>query len=185
MQLQDWLPEEYWRPLNVMLVGFGQMVCAPIGPKCRSCAINSLCPEGRRNLRYDKDPNKFYEPPPLESVDQIRKLDEEIAQRVLSRKSAAPMPTSSPSVVTSPFFAAASTQSSAHVKMEDEPFASASAAAASSSSSSLPTVKQEPVDPVNHNSSNSSPARPTVKLEPATDDETEDQPMTKKMKAEK
>ncbi|GAB9470915.1 hypothetical protein Gpo141_00008143 [Globisporangium polare] len=43
-ELEDWLPREHWGPINVLLVGFGQTICQPRGPKCGECAISHLCP---------------------------------------------------------------------------------------------------------------------------------------------
>jgi endonuclease-3 len=44
-QLEEWLPKRYWRHVNVMLVGFGQTLCRPIGPKCSECPVAQLCPK--------------------------------------------------------------------------------------------------------------------------------------------
>jgi len=60
MALEQWLPKEYWGKINILLVGFGQKVCLPVGPKCSVCRVNSACPEGRRVLRYVKSPDKFF-----------------------------------------------------------------------------------------------------------------------------
>eukprot|EP01103_Thecamoeba_quadrilineata_P015687 TRINITY_DN5030_c0_g1_i1.p1 TRINITY_DN5030_c0_g1~~TRINITY_DN5030_c0_g1_i1.p1 ORF type:complete len:311 (+),score=53.95 TRINITY_DN5030_c0_g1_i1:57-989(+) len=45
--LEKWLPKEYWRPINALLVGFGQTVCVPVGPKCKICLLNKICPSSR------------------------------------------------------------------------------------------------------------------------------------------
>ncbi|EDR10802.1 uncharacterized protein LACBIDRAFT_146613, partial [Laccaria bicolor S238N-H82] len=49
LNLQSWLPKELHREINHMLVGFGQVVCLPVGPKCDSCALSTkqLCPSAR------------------------------------------------------------------------------------------------------------------------------------------
>ena len=44
--LQEVLPREEWDDLNVLLVGFGQLTCSPINPKCDGCAVRAVCPEG-------------------------------------------------------------------------------------------------------------------------------------------
>ena len=44
LELESWLPQQYWGEVNHMLVGFGQTVCLPKKPKCSECAINNLCP---------------------------------------------------------------------------------------------------------------------------------------------
>ena len=42
--LESWLPREYWREINHLLVGFGQTICTPQRPKCDKCENNVLCP---------------------------------------------------------------------------------------------------------------------------------------------
>jgi len=44
--LEAWLPRERWREINTLLVGFGQMVCLPVGRRCGSCEVGrrGLCP---------------------------------------------------------------------------------------------------------------------------------------------
>ena len=41
--LEAILPEEYWIPINRLLVGFGQRVCTPVSPRCSSCPLKELC----------------------------------------------------------------------------------------------------------------------------------------------
>ncbi|KAG6597845.1 endonuclease iii--gpd superfamily base excision dna repair [Phytophthora cinnamomi] len=43
-ELEDWLPKEHWGPINPLLVGFGQTICLPRGPKCDNCKIRGICP---------------------------------------------------------------------------------------------------------------------------------------------
>ncbi|KAG3020545.1 hypothetical protein PC128_g12149 [Phytophthora cactorum] len=43
-ELEDWLPKEHWGPINPLLVGFGQTICLPRGPKCSECKIRGICP---------------------------------------------------------------------------------------------------------------------------------------------
>eukprot|EP00112_Aurelia_sp_Birch-Aquarium-sp1_P005925 Seg1666.17 transcript_id=Seg1666.17/GoldUCD/mRNA.D3Y31 product="Endonuclease III-like protein 1" protein_id=Seg1666.17/GoldUCD/D3Y31 len=45
--LEAWLPREEWETINVLLVGFGQQSCLPVGPKCGTCLNNKICPYGR------------------------------------------------------------------------------------------------------------------------------------------
>lgn len=42
--LESWLPREYWREINHLLVGFGQTICTPLRPKCDECYNNVICP---------------------------------------------------------------------------------------------------------------------------------------------
>jgi len=51
-ELEDWLPREYWKEVNWLLVGFGQQICLPLRPKCSQCLNESICP-------FSKDPS-FY-----------------------------------------------------------------------------------------------------------------------------
>ena len=43
-KLERWLPKEYWGTINKTLVGFGQMKCLPVRPKCEDCPVSELCP---------------------------------------------------------------------------------------------------------------------------------------------
>lgn len=45
--LEKWLPKEHWREANHMLVGFGQTLCKPVGPDCKNCLVNDLCPSAK------------------------------------------------------------------------------------------------------------------------------------------
>ncbi|KAL0062483.1 alpha,alpha-trehalase nth1 [Marasmius tenuissimus] len=49
LNLQSWLPKELHAEINYMLVGFGQMVCVPIGPRCDQCVLSQdkLCPSAQ------------------------------------------------------------------------------------------------------------------------------------------
>lgn len=44
--LESWLPKEEWIEINPLLVGFGQLTCTPLRPKCGSCplAADGSCP---------------------------------------------------------------------------------------------------------------------------------------------
>lgn len=44
--LEAWLPRERWREVNALLVGFGQVVCRPVGRRCGGCEVGrrGLCP---------------------------------------------------------------------------------------------------------------------------------------------
>ena len=49
--LAKFLPKKYWIDINELLVRFGQEVCRPIGPKCKICPLNDICPTGIKNLK--------------------------------------------------------------------------------------------------------------------------------------
>ena len=59
-RLEQWLPKEYWRPINKLLVGFGQEICTPQAPKCGRCLAAEHCPVGRktRSIRRKLEPTK-------------------------------------------------------------------------------------------------------------------------------
>ncbi|KAK7040261.1 alpha,alpha-trehalase nth1 [Paramarasmius palmivorus] len=50
LNLQSWLPTELHPEINHMLVGFGQMVCLPVGPRCDQCVLSTegLCPSAQQ-----------------------------------------------------------------------------------------------------------------------------------------
>ncbi|XP_044005403.1 endonuclease III-like protein 1, partial [Aphidius gifuensis] len=48
-QLESWLPKKLWSEINHLLVGFGQEICLPRGPKCKECLNNKICPFPRAN----------------------------------------------------------------------------------------------------------------------------------------
>ena len=45
--LKKLFPRTHWRRLNHVLVGFGQTVCLPIGPKCGECILKNQCPSAK------------------------------------------------------------------------------------------------------------------------------------------
>ncbi|KAF8265621.1 DNA glycosylase [Lactarius quietus] len=49
LNLQSWLPTEFHKEINHLLVGFGQVVCLPVGPKCDMCTLSTqnLCPSAQ------------------------------------------------------------------------------------------------------------------------------------------
>ncbi len=53
-ELEDWLPSEYWKEVNHLLVGFGQQHCKPIGPKCSTCLCKEICPTGMKFTEVKK-----------------------------------------------------------------------------------------------------------------------------------
>ncbi|KAH9842466.1 DNA glycosylase [Rhodofomes roseus] len=49
LNLQSWLPLELHPEINALLVGFGQTICLPVGPRCDTCKLNDgLCPSARK-----------------------------------------------------------------------------------------------------------------------------------------
>ena len=41
--LELWLPRDLWYEINIVLVGFGQMVCTSTIKKCDLCPVNDIC----------------------------------------------------------------------------------------------------------------------------------------------
>ncbi|KAJ1651944.1 alpha,alpha-trehalase nth1 [Dispira simplex] len=53
IQLESWLPKEYWSEINPLLVGFGQILCKGT-PQCQDCPVQDLCP----SAKFKSKPNK-------------------------------------------------------------------------------------------------------------------------------
>ncbi|SPO28911.1 related to NTG1 - DNA repair protein [Ustilago trichophora] len=50
LNLQSWLPQHLHGKINRLLVGFGQVICVPVGPRCDLCTLGGgkgLCPSER------------------------------------------------------------------------------------------------------------------------------------------
>lgn len=49
LNLQSWLPQELHAKINSLLVGFGQVICVPLGPRCDLCDVGKagFCPSRR------------------------------------------------------------------------------------------------------------------------------------------
>lgn len=56
--LESWLPSEYWREINHLLVGFGQTICTPLRPKCDECFNNVICPSAFSEKTKEKKTSK-------------------------------------------------------------------------------------------------------------------------------
>ncbi|KAJ7596644.1 DNA glycosylase [Mycena floridula] len=64
LNLQSWLPTELHQDINLMLVGFGQMLCLPVGPRCDECTLssNGLCPSAQKGSPSKKKSTVFIGP---------------------------------------------------------------------------------------------------------------------------
>ena len=82
-ELEDWLPQFvsfktdfiistgiliiilylrcHWDEVNHLLVGFGQTICRPVGPKCSSCLCNDICPTGKKEVKQSNKATKKIE----------------------------------------------------------------------------------------------------------------------------
>ena len=54
INLESWLPAELHSHVNIMLVGLGQTICLPVGPRCDLCHLGQMedspCPSKRKVL---------------------------------------------------------------------------------------------------------------------------------------
>ncbi|KAG5650981.1 hypothetical protein H0H81_010328 [Sphagnurus paluster] len=50
LNLQSWLPAEHHYDINPMLVGFGQIICLAISPRCDMCELSTagICPSAQK-----------------------------------------------------------------------------------------------------------------------------------------
>jgi len=56
VELEGWLPNELWGPINPLLVGFGQTICIPRVPKCGECKLaEGVCPFAKKGLKLWKE----------------------------------------------------------------------------------------------------------------------------------
>ncbi|WWC60036.1 uncharacterized protein I303_102599 [Kwoniella dejecticola CBS 10117] len=55
LNLQSWLPPELHKPINPLMVGFGQVICLPVGPRCDVCLLGQkkICPSRVTNVRSE------------------------------------------------------------------------------------------------------------------------------------
>jgi endonuclease III len=53
--LESWLPREYWNQVNHLLVGHGQTICLPRGPRCGDCAAAPHCPNAFKECKRPRD----------------------------------------------------------------------------------------------------------------------------------
>lgn len=52
VELEKWLPQKYWKQINPLLVGFGQVVCVPKANNCDICTLGKykFCSLANRKL---------------------------------------------------------------------------------------------------------------------------------------
>lgn len=51
-KLEEMLPRELWSEVNPLLVGFGQIHCLPVKPKCDECRVD--CPYKTQPKKKEK-----------------------------------------------------------------------------------------------------------------------------------
>ncbi|GAB7352321.1 hypothetical protein MBLNU459_g2769t1 [Dothideomycetes sp. NU459] len=79
-ELESWLPKEKWHDINHLLVGFGQMICLPVGRKCGECTLadNGLCPSAVVPKQVTKRVKKEVIKAEDGAVKVEREVDEEV-----------------------------------------------------------------------------------------------------------
>ena len=50
VDLESFVPKEYWFEINQLWVGFGQLICKPVNPSCEICKLNDICEEGKKRV---------------------------------------------------------------------------------------------------------------------------------------
>lgn len=53
-ELQRLFPRLRWSEVNQVLVGFGQTICRPVGPKCAECPLRKECPSASVSVTSNK-----------------------------------------------------------------------------------------------------------------------------------
>ncbi|KAI8090168.1 DNA glycosylase [Gilbertella persicaria] len=70
--LQSWLPKDRWKKLNPIMVGYGQIVCLPRGPRCDICPISQYCPSSeikkivKKKQKIEKTESVYFKTEPTE-----------------------------------------------------------------------------------------------------------------------
>ncbi|TBT98213.1 endonuclease III [Hamiltosporidium magnivora] len=49
-KLEKIYDKELWKDINKNVVGFGQVVCLPIKPKCKNCCLKNICKSSKYNF---------------------------------------------------------------------------------------------------------------------------------------
>lgn len=44
LSLESWFPQDLWKAVNFVLVGFGQVICYSSRPRCHACPVADSCP---------------------------------------------------------------------------------------------------------------------------------------------
>ena len=57
LNLHSWLPKELHYEINEVFVGFGQVVCLPVNPRCDICVLSpkGLCPSASKVVKVSKN----------------------------------------------------------------------------------------------------------------------------------
>lgn len=52
--LEGFVPRDYWREINPLVVGFGQTVCLPKAPNCDVCELKTTCKAVDRKVAFNE-----------------------------------------------------------------------------------------------------------------------------------
>lgn len=122
VNLESWLPRDLHGEINIMLVGLGQTICLPIGPRCDLCHLGQMedspCPSKRKVLvkeaKAKKEEEASGEVGPI--ADSLLEVEETESKPIIDIKIEsvdgpleAKPELEEPPVTKSPYFAAAST----------------------------------------------------------------------------
>lgn len=80
-ELEAWLPQHLWLGVNVLLVGFGQQICLPRGPRCPTCLNNEICPSAFKANSPPKRKNKKITEQQEELAEELEEEELEAPQR--------------------------------------------------------------------------------------------------------
>jgi len=85
-QLESFVPRSLWDPVNVMLVGFGQTICKPVGPLCGQCSLRTakLCAYGIKH--YNPKTGKASTPSKIKNESPVSSSAEKRKRRVKKEK---------------------------------------------------------------------------------------------------
>ncbi|XP_063685592.1 uncharacterized protein LOC134819534 isoform X2 [Bolinopsis microptera] len=90
--LEHWLPKEEWGRINLMMVGFGQVVCLPTKPRCFECKNKDICPYAKDNPERTNKKASQTSRPSARSQKTPKDEKVETKPRIKAEKSAKQMP---------------------------------------------------------------------------------------------
>ncbi|KAF8801416.1 DNA glycosylase [Phlegmacium glaucopus] len=85
LNLQSWLPKELHGEINHLLVGFGQVICLPVGPRCDVCDLSTkgLCPSAQKVVNAKNRKTIVFSTPGEGADPKLEvKLEEEIGEEM-------------------------------------------------------------------------------------------------------
>uniref|UniRef100_A0A1I7TWS4 Endonuclease III homolog n=1 Tax=Caenorhabditis tropicalis TaxID=1561998 RepID=A0A1I7TWS4_9PELO len=80
--LEILLPKEEWQPINHLLVGFGQMLCQPVRPKCSTCLCRFTCPSSTAKKEEEAGSSEMKK----EVKEEVEETNETMEVKIRSKK---------------------------------------------------------------------------------------------------